>query len=591
MGALFGFSGPPDSLLLERMDNVLTHRGNYPTQKDVQRPGTICYRARFEPELENRLGAGIYSENQNRQTIALAGQLFSETPTEAVLPWLLQQYRSQGPDFLTGLRGAFVLVIRDGDTLVLARDGAGVRTIYYAFFNGRFRFAIEPKGIMADPGFPRRIRPASVAQYLTFSFVPGNHTMLEDLYELPAGHVVVFSPGQKTHPPAPRRYFFFENVPEKAKQDHNDADDMNWVERFSKTFAAAVEERLPRDEPVGVFLSGGIDSSIVASEVALRHRGPVKTYALHFGTKYPNELAFARAVAERCGTDHEEVFIHPKTFVPHLRQIIWYLDDPVGDPVTMPNFELSRHAAKEVRWVFNGEGGDPCFGGPKNVPMMLHHWYGGIKRGKQFRERMYLASYRRAYDDLSRLLTPDWQKEIDFNSHLIGVLKPFFQCRTPPDFLHKLIAINIRLKGAHLILPKVERMTGAWGLTPLAPLFDERLVKLSFEMPGRMKLSGGVEKIVLKRAFANRLPPEIIARPKSGMRVPVHFWFKGELKRYARKILGKKSIKNTGIFDPERVRHLLDYNTPEGRARCGLRLWMLITFEIWRRIVIEKEPI
>jgi asparagine synthase (glutamine-hydrolysing) len=133
-------------------------------------------------------------------------------------------------------------------------------------------------------------------------------------------------------------------------------------------------------------------------------------------------------------------------------------------------------------------------------------------------------------------------------------------------------------------------MTGAWGLTPLAPLFDERMVKLSFEMPGGMKLSGGVEKIVLKRAFANRLPPEIIARPKSGMRVPVYFWFKGELKRYAGKILGKKSIKNTGIFDPERVRHLLDYNTPEGRARCGLRLWMLITFEIWRRIVIEKEP-
>jgi asparagine synthase (glutamine-hydrolysing) len=257
----------------------------------------------------------------------------------------------------------------------------------------------------------------------------------------------------------------------------------------------------------------------------------------------------------------------------------------------MPNFELSRHVAKEVRWVFNGEGGDPCFGGPKNVPMMLHHWYGGIKRGKHFRERQYLASYRRAYDDLYRLLTPDWQKKIDFNSHLIGVLKPFFQSRTPPDFLHKLIAINIRLKGAHLILPKVERMTGAWGLTPLAPLFDERLVKLSFEMPGRMKLSGGVEKIVLKRAFTNRLPPEIIARPKSGMRVPVHFWFKGELKRYARKILGKKSIKNTGIFDPERVRHLLDYNTPEGRARYGLRLWMLITFEIWRRIVIEKEPL
>ena len=155
--------------------------------------------------------------------------------------------------------------------------------------------------------------------------------------------------------------------------------------------------------------------------------------------------------------------------------------------------------------------------------------------------------------------------------------------------LDKLQAINIRLKGAHLILPKVDRMTGAWGLRQLAPLFDERLIEMSFRMPPRLKLDRGVEKVILKRAYERDLPPEVIARPKSGMRVPVHFWFKGEMKKYARKILSPRKLREVGIFDQRRVRQLLDYDIDGGPARYGLRLWMLITFEIWRRIVVEGE--
>jgi asparagine synthase (glutamine-hydrolysing) len=269
--------------------------------------------------------------------------------------------------------------------------------------------------------------------------------------------------------------------------------------------------------------------------------------------------------------------------------MIWHLDDPIGDPITAPNFELAARVASDAAWVFNGEGGDPVFGGPKNLPMLLHHWYGGVPRGPRFRESMYLASYRRCFDDLDRILTPHWREQFDPIHELHQVLTPFFQAEQPSAFVDKLMAINIRLKGAHLILPKVDRMTGAWGLRQLAPLFDERLVDMSFRLPPRLKLNHGVEKIILKLAYRRDLPPEIIARPKSGMRVPVHFWFKGELKKYARKILSPANIKRAGIFNPSRVRQLLDYRTEEGPGRYGLRLWMLITFEIWRRIVVEGE--
>jgi asparagine synthase (glutamine-hydrolysing) len=158
-------------------------------------------------------------------------------------------------------------------------------------------------------------------------------------------------------------------------------------------------------------------------------------------------------------------------------------------------------------------------------------------------------------------------------------------------FLNKLMAINIRLKGAHLILPKVERMLAASGIAPLSPLFSEEMVRLSMQLPPRLKLSRGVEKVILKRAFASRLPESVIERPKSGMRVPVHFWFQGEMRRYARSILSSKAIRAAGIFQPQRVKQLLDYSTEEGPGRYGLRLWMLLTFELWRRIVIEREAV
>ncbi len=579
MGAIYGFSGARDDKVLSKIGAVLSHRGPGPVVSEQTPRGSVAHRGGFDPQPRHFATGGIHRDGE--RIIALAGFRFGDAGQSPAR--LLEDYVREGIGFVRGLRGAFVAAIIDGDVVHLVRDAAGQRTIYYGMHEGRFYFAVEPKGVLAAPAFPRRIRPGAVAQYLTFSFVPGADTMLRDLKEVPAGHTVTFEPGKE---PVVERYFVFENAPES-----NGSAPEHWVERFRSTFQSAVEERLPRDEPVAVFLSGGLDSSIVTAEAARQYPGKLKTYAIHFGKQYAHELDFARAVAERCGTDHEEVLIRPKQFLPRLRKMVWHLDEPIGDPITTPNFELAAHVAQETRWAFNGEGGDPIFGGPKNIPMMMQHWYGGIDRPADFRERAYLASYRRGYEEVSRLLAPEWRREIDEERDLTGVIRPFFDAAQPSRFLEKLLAINIRLKGAHLILPKVERMMGAWGLTPLSPLFDERLIRLSFEMPGRMKLDRGIEKIVLKRAYEDLLPREIIDRPKSGMRVPVHFWFQGEMKRFARKVLHKREITRAGIFDPGRVKQLLDYDIEEGQGRYGLRIWMLLTFEIWRRIVVEGEGV
>jgi len=572
MGAIFGFTGPPDAELVSLMASWLANRGNsVPPQVHSSEQATLVYlEPRSRPSTEVR---GILQ--RNGEAMAVAGQLYAPANPEG-----LWQALDSGD--LAQLRGSFVLARSSGEGLTLIRDGAGRRTIYWGRCGDRFVFAIEPKAIHRLPQFSPRMRPAALAQFLTFSFVPGEGTMLEDLYELPAGHSVKLEPGQ---PPKLERWFQPERVdPPEGRTDED------WVKGFRDRVGDVVEEMRPQGQDAAIFLSGGIDSSVITAEVAARHDRPVHTYAIHFGEDYPNELEFAQAVAARCGTCHEEVLITPRDFTQRLPEIIWNLDEPIGDPVSMPNFELSRLvASRGYDRVFNGEGGDPCFGGPKNLPMLLGHWYGGVDFSPGHRERAYLASYRRAYEELEYLLAPDVRVAIQRERDLEGLLTPYFEADCPESFLNKLLLINMRLKGAHLILPKVERMLGANGLIPLSPLFDERLVEMALQLPGHLKLHGGVEKVILKRAYRGSLPDSVIDRPKSGMRVPVHYWFKGEMKRFARRLLSPKAIRAAGVFDEGRVKELLRYDNENGASRFGLRIWMLVTFEIWRRLVIERQ--
>jgi asparagine synthase (glutamine-hydrolysing) len=510
-----------------------------------------------------------------RQWIALSGFALASLPC------------SLSVETLQDLRGSHCVAWLGEGNLTIARDAVGTQSLFHGRVGERWLAATEPKAITCQPGFSRRIRPGALAQYLAFSFVPGEGTMLEDLWEVPAGHAVTFG---KTGEPRLTRYFFFEHDEFGHADPSTCRDESHWIQATRDTIQEAVSERIATGAERAVFLSGGLDSSIVAAELAAQSSARIKTFAIHFGTKYPNELEFARLVARHIGSDHEEVLIRPRSFPERLRRMIWHLDEPIGDPITQPNFELAAHVSRYTGSVFNGEGGDPLFGGPKNLPMMLTHWY-GVPRAANFREQAYLASYRRAYEECEALFTNEFRAQIDLARDLESLLTPYFRCGEPRSFLNKLMAINIRLKGAHLILPKVDRMLAASGMTPMSPLFDDRLTRLSFAMPPRMKLRDGVEKWVLKRAYEHLLPREIIDRPKSGMRVPVYHWFQRELRTYVKRILAPRRITAAGIFDSKRMQQLIRYDAEEGASRFGIRLWMLMTFEIWRRIVVEREPL
>ena len=585
MSVIFGVAGRTQDAALAAMSEALGQRARDARARDQGPYGALAF-GRSPHSPASRL-EGLWRDPQGDRALVLAGHLVAPWPAllERGLSALMDALERDPQAALERLSGAWTLAWRVGPDWGVARDGAGHRALYYTRHQGLLIFGAEPKAVLAHPGVPRALEYGSLARYMAFSYCPGERTMVRDLLTLKPGHWIRWQVGQADWPVQRRHFDFERDEPEVFDDDHD------WPARLRERLAQAIHDRSPPEaEPVAVFLSGGVDSSAVTAQLSRQRSSPVRTFSIHFGPDHPHELDFARAVAKRCGSIHEEVLIRPRDFVPRLRQIIWALDEPIGDPITAPNFELSRHvAAQGIRHVFNGEGGDPCFGGPKNLTMMLHHWYGGVDQGPGARERAYLASYRRAYEELRLVLTPEALAQIDEARDLEAVLTPFFEASRPRQFLHKLLAINIRLKGGHLILPKVERMYSASGLIPHSPLFDEGIIRLAFQMPGTMKVSRGVEKQVLKRAYADALPREVIERPKSGMRVPVHAWLSEEMARYARHVLSASELRRAGLFDPARVKQLLRYETVEGPGRYGLRLWMLLTFELWRRMTLEGE--
>ena len=576
MSALWAYTGRPDGEIERRLAAALRHRGHMGAEAGAGvahgRSATIGVALAYP---DHRLG-GLAVAADGSVSLAVAGRLDSGVTVDDVLA----RYRCEQMTAIETLKGEWIVAVLDDQRLVVVRDPVGVRTVYWGSHDGRIVIGVEPKAVLAMPGFPRRLDPGAVGQFLTFSFVPGERCALLDLRELPAGHRLEID--LASHEARVVRWFIHEDIEPQADTE------AAWLPLLRTAVDHAIESRVPEREPVAAFLSGGLDSSIVVSVAAAvrRQRGepPPSTFSLHFGADCPNELSFAQEVADRAGTDHHVVEVAGRDVAPMLREMIWHLDEPIGDPVTAGNFALARAAAEHARWVLNGEGGDPVFGGPKNLPMLLAHWYPTLD-GPHAREERYLASWRRAGEEVAALLHPDLRREFDHERDLVEVVRPFFAADRPVHFLNKLMVANMRLKGAHLILPKVDRMLGAHGLTPLSPLFDVDVMRSVFGCHRESNCATASRSGSSNSAYDDLLPLSVIGDPKSGMRVPVHEWFQRDLRREAKDLLSPKAVRRAGVFDARRVQDILKYRT----GRDGLRLWMLVTFELWRRMIFEPE--
>ncbi|MCF8610500.1 asparagine synthase-related protein [Gordonia sp. HY285] len=483
---------------------------------------------------------------------------------------LLRVYNERGLAGIAQVEGMFAMAVIDGHDLVLIRDHVGARTAFYARTARGWDVSTSIRDLAGRPGCDHGLNVRAVRSFLTFAYLPGAETFFRGVAEALPGRALRLRPDG-----AVVEDTFWEPV---EVDDPRDAH--HHMLGLREQLEEAVVRRLPAAEPVGVLLSGGVDSSLVTALAAKLHDHPVTTYSIAFDTDAPNELGYSGLVAAHCGVDQHVLTVPGDAVASRMAETVALLDCPVGDPLTVPNLMLAEAATAHGHSVIlNGEGGDPVFGGPKNLPMLIFELF-RRQQGTDARASAYLASYRKCLDDIPALLTADALAELRATAPPTDVLIPYLQRGAMQSLLNQLLHTNLRTKGAHHILTKVERLTAASGVEGRAPLFDRGVIDYAFTVPPKQKLYGTSEKWILKEAVRDLLPATIVDRPKSGMRVPVQQWLDGPLRELTHDVLDSRSARDRGLLNPETVRAWL---RKDGALlpRHGGKLWLVLTLEMW----------
>jgi asparagine synthase (glutamine-hydrolysing) len=605
---LYSPSGPPQASLVDDMRARIVHRG--PDEGGTEALGTCVLghqRLRvIDPELgfqpvTNETGdvvavfnGELYNFAELRDDLATRGHEVRGRGDTPVLPHL---YEEHGPAFVERLEGMFALALWDAPRrrLVLARDRLGKKPLVWTrLSDGTFAFASELKAFHALPGFRAEPDLAAVDAYLALQYVPGTRTGLHGVRRLaPASTLVVEGDSQ-----VETRYW----EPSPSDEPLTESD---WLARVRDEVGAAVRRRLVADVPLGALLSGGIDSAIVVAQMAQAASGPVRTFTVGFSDERYDERAYARAVAERWSTRHEEVVLEPDAAAT-LPRLATAFDEPLGDEAALPLFLICEAARREVTVALVGDGGDESFAGyeryaamgladrvPRPVAALgarlLHALPARERRSAAFRARRFLdaAATPRAerYGSLmqvfslaerSALWTGDARAEI-------GALMSAGLLLGPP---HRpgvtglqLLDVATYLPGD--LLPKSDVASMAHSLELRSPLLDRRVVELGLSLPARLKHG----KLALRHAFADELPPLVANRGKAGFGVPLAAWFRGEL----RDLAGDLLLGDRGWFERGAVERLLREHA-SGRADHGHRLWTLVMLELWQRAHVDAAP-
>lgn len=475
-------------------------------------------------------------------------------------------WRKFGIDCIPSFRGMFAFCTWDKThkKLYLVRDQVGAKTLYYIKNQSGFYVSSRLKNL--DLFHSKELNIEVLMDYLCCSFVPGQNTFWKGVKEIAPGCILELPTEQI------KAYWQLKEI--LSSEDYP----IEWYrDKLREKLEYVVQEYLPKDQSLGLYLSGGLDSSCITALAAQYHNQGIHTYSIHFGAECPHELKFSSLVAKHCKTQHHILGITPKMMWENLPDVMSHLDDPIGDPLTVPNYLLGQLAKQDCQIILNGEGGDPCFGGPKNQPMLLSQIYGGINQNPDLLT-IYLTSFKKCFFDLDRLLKPDLLKQFQSQNSVFSD-----DLYTDAKFLNRLMLLNIKFKGADHILTKVSNLTNSANIQGRSPLFDPRIVEIAMSTPPEYKVRGAEEKAVLKEAVRDLLPSIIIDRPKSGMRVPVQYFFREHWQRQAKSLLLSRRAKIRPYLNQELIRDWLNYHG-DLWGRYGTKLWLLVSLEMWLQV-------
>jgi len=522
----------------------------------------------------------------------LAGHGLRGTGDTPVLPHL---YEEDGPEFVQRLEGMFAFALWDGarNRLVLGRDRLGKKPLVWTRLpDGTFAFASELKALLRLPDLRRDVDLAAIDAYLAFQYVPDDATGLHAIKRVPPGHLLVVEGKSERL----ERYW----TPAPAALEPRS--DEEWLELVRDAVRTAVRERLAADVPLGALLSGGIDSSVVVALMVQESAAPVRTFTVGFNDAQYDERRYARAVAERWGTVHEELTIEAAV-AETLPRLAAAFDEPLGDEAALPTFLICEQARRHVTVALTGDGGDESFAGYERyaavrlagrVPRpaaqagarVLARAAGSEPRSAAFRARRFLEVAATRPDDrytrLMEVFPLDLRRQL---WSLDGLAAPQLLTHRAPGVRGlQLLDLETYLPGD--LLPKADIASMAHSLELRSPLLDHRVVELGLALPGSLKTRRLTGKVALRRAFGGLLPPDVAGRGKSGFGVPLGRWFRHDLRDLAHDVL----FTDRGWFSRAEIRRLLDEHESRRRDH-GHRLWCLLMLELWVRTHVEAPAL
>ena len=544
----------------------------------------------------------IYNYRELRSELIGKGHHLRGTGDSEVIPRL---YEEHGLGFLSRLNGMFAIALWDSELrrLLLARDRMGIKPLYYSLHGGSLWFSSEVKCILAAGGSARVIDPMGVDQLLTFEYTASPTTLFEDVKKVPPGTWLTFS-GGKIHQGR------FWSLPAGTPDLTGDATEV--AERLRQTLVGAVRRQLASDVPLGAFLSGGIDSSILVAAMKEVSPTPPLTFSIGFGDPTYSELRYARAVAEHCGTEHHEEVLTPD-YLAVLPEVISQLDQPIADFSVFPTLLLARIARRRVTVALGGDGGDELFGGydtyrADRLSARLLDWQpaplraaaewlarglplGGGKRGLANELRRFLEGARLPAhwqhlrwmvflreEQRARLYTRE------FRAQVTGAAERLVRAVLEDGAADRLAAqmrCDLKLYLPEDILAKVDAMSMATSLEARVPYLDNEVVDLALAIPSRLKVRGGERKWILKRAFAGSLPQSVLRRGKEGFSMPMKHWLTHEWNGLMHELLSPHSLAAEGLFDARYVERLMRQHESGAHNHSHL-LWALMVFQLWR---------
>src|SRR5215469_5829646 len=623
--------GTPRQRELRAMSNVLRHRGPDDQGEFISGPLAMAFRrlsiidvAGGHQPMANEDGTiwivfngEIYNDPDLRPLMKKRGHCYA---TNSDTETILHLYEEYGEDCVHHLRGMFAFAIWDARAkrLFCARDRLGIKPFYYGMIGDRFAFASEIKALLELPGLQPRLNRRALPEFFALGYISSPETMFDGVFKLLPGHRLLLDLSQEDKEPRITQYWDLD-----IESHHRELKESDYVARFSDLFTEAARLHLRSDVPLGVFLSGGLDSSSIAALVAGLRKEPIQTFSVGYREDQYSELDYARQVARHVGAEHNEIVLGPEEFLETLPQMIWHEDEPIVWPSSVSLGHVARLAREKVKVVLTGEGADEVLAGYlkyratlwnlrigpaywKLVPQSLRQT---IKRAlasrllpdwAQRKLRHSFIAYPEAFEQIyfdnfysvftqeqqSQMFVRSLREEVRESDPYANSMRFFYPAEST-SLLNRLLYLDIKTYLVELLM-KQDQMSMAASIESRVPFLDHKLVEFTASVPARHKIRGFTGKYLLRRMMKDRLPATVLRRNKKGFPTPIRPWLRNQLFERVHRTLTDGRLAERQIVNPPCVLNLLAA-LRGGSSQAAEGCWRLLSFELWSRIFLDRD--